>query len=111
LKEGEPIPIKKEGEAVEYPTNEPLKMECQAFLDSIVTRKQPLTNGRSGLQVLKVLQCAQRSLVLNGQQETLPLENRTESVVRIIEEEVSEVKKAAKMNGNHQNGRKVVDAV
>ncbi len=111
VKEGEPIPIKGEGEIVEYASSEPLKMECQAFLDSISTRNQPLTNGHSGLQVLKVLQCAQRSLVLNGQQETLPIERRTESVVRVIEEEVSEAKAISKKNGNHQNGKKVVEVV
>lgn len=108
VKEGEPIPIKGDGEVVKYASNEPLKMECQAFLDSISTRKQPLTNGHSGLQVLKVLQSAQRSLVLNGQQETLPLDHRSESVVRIIEEEVNDSNAVAKKNGN---GRKVVETV
>ena len=108
VKEGEPIPIKGVGETVDYPADEPLKIECQAFLDSIETRNQPLTNGHSGLQVLKVLQCAQRSLVLNGQQETLPIDRRTESVIRIIEENVTDATKVAKKNANHQNGRKAV---
>lgn len=46
---------------------EPLKAECQHFLDSITTRTQPRTDGLEGLRVLKVLQSCQRSLEMNGQ--------------------------------------------
>ena len=86
-------------------------MECQAFLDAIITRNQPLTNGHSGLQVLKVLQAAQRSLVLNGQQETLPVEVRTENVIRIVNGDLHEVANIPGNNGNHENGRKAVKVV
>jgi len=68
---GEPIPIKSKGEVVTYGTEEPLRRECQAFLQAIASRTPPLTDGRSGLDVLRVLHAAQRSLILNGQQETL----------------------------------------
>ncbi|MDM8527686.1 Gfo/Idh/MocA family oxidoreductase [Anaerolineales bacterium HSG24] len=61
-----PIPVRGEGENIEYPTAEPLRAECQAFLDAIATRKQPLTDGKSALQVLQLLQAAQRSLITNG---------------------------------------------
>ncbi len=40
----------------------------------IVPRRPPLTDGPSGLRVLKVLQGAQRSLVMNGEPVTLPME-------------------------------------
>ncbi|NCO38768.1 MAG: oxidoreductase [Armatimonadetes bacterium CG_4_10_14_3_um_filter_66_18] len=71
---GEPIPVKGAGEEVPYPSDEPLKCECQAFLDAIATREAPPTDGDSGLRVLRLLQAAQRSLVMNGEPVTLPSE-------------------------------------
>lgn len=71
--EGEPIPVKKEGTAIPFPAHEPLRQECQAFLDAIASRQAPLTDGVSGLRVLRVIQAAQRSLVMNGEPVALPL--------------------------------------
>jgi predicted dehydrogenase len=45
---------------------EPLRLECQHFLECIRERKQPLSDGRDGLRVLRVLDAAQRSLRNNG---------------------------------------------
>ena len=45
---------------------EPLKVECQHFIDSIKNGTRPITDGRNGLQVLKVLAAAQKSLDKNG---------------------------------------------
>jgi predicted dehydrogenase len=73
LKEGQPVPIKGKGESVPFSLDEPLRIECQAFLASIATRKSPLTDGESGLRVLRVLQAAQRSLVMNGEPVQLPI--------------------------------------
>jgi predicted dehydrogenase len=78
VQEGQPVPIKGEGEHVEFSADEPLLLECRAFLDSIETRRAPLTDGVSGLRVLQVLQAAQRSLVMNGEPLTLPLANFSE---------------------------------
>jgi predicted dehydrogenase len=75
LREGEPIPVKGDaGESEPFPQDEPLRRECQAFLQAIETRQPPLTDGPSGLRVLKVLQAAQRSLVMNGEPVSLPME-------------------------------------
>ena len=63
---GEPIPVRGRGETVDFESDEPLRLECQAFLDAIVTRRPPLTDGCSGLRVLSVLEAAQRSMVLKG---------------------------------------------
>ena len=63
---GEPVPVKGEGVEVEFANDEPLRMECQEFCNSIRTRETPLTDGVSGLHTLRVLQAAQRSLVTNG---------------------------------------------
>lgn len=45
---------------------EPLKMECQHFLDCIRDGKTPLTNGRRGLELVKILEAASASLKVNG---------------------------------------------
>lgn len=73
VQEGEPVPIKGDGESVEFGTDEPLLVECRAFLEAIETRRTPLTDGASGLRVLQVLETAQRSLVRDGDSLTLPL--------------------------------------
>ena len=45
---------------------EPLRVETNHFLDSIIERRQPLTNGEHGLQVVRLLEAAQKSLKNNG---------------------------------------------
>jgi predicted dehydrogenase len=45
---------------------EPLKVECQHFLDCIRHGKTPLTNGRSGVELVKILEAASASLQVNG---------------------------------------------
>jgi predicted dehydrogenase len=74
LKDGEPVSFRREGTRLEYPSHEPLRRECEAFLESIRTRTPPLTDGQSALRVLRVLQAAQRSLIAEGQPVVLPLE-------------------------------------
>jgi predicted dehydrogenase len=74
VREGEPLPVKGNGEDVYFDKDEPLRLECEAFLSAIAMRKPPLTDGHSGLRVLKVLQAAQRSLVMNGEPVSLPME-------------------------------------
>ena len=45
---------------------EPLTIECRHFLECVRTRQQPLTDGRNGLRVLRVLDAAQASLGAGG---------------------------------------------
>ncbi|PIQ89608.1 MAG: hypothetical protein COV72_01985 [Candidatus Omnitrophica bacterium CG11_big_fil_rev_8_21_14_0_20_42_13] len=45
---------------------EPLKFECQHFIDCIMYKKAPFTDGENGLAVLRVLTAAQESLEKNG---------------------------------------------
>ncbi|MFN2222135.1 MAG: Gfo/Idh/MocA family oxidoreductase [Chloroflexota bacterium] len=45
---------------------EPLRAECQHFLECIVEGKQPLSDGYSGLRVVKILEAAQASLEDHG---------------------------------------------
>jgi predicted dehydrogenase len=45
---------------------EPLRLECQHFLECVRQHKPPLSDGKDGLRVLRVLDAAQRSLRNNG---------------------------------------------
>jgi len=45
---------------------EPLKVECQHFLDCIRNGSTPLTNGRRGLELVRILEATSASLKLNG---------------------------------------------
>ncbi len=63
---GEPVSIRGEGLLVPFDATEPLRLECAAFLESVHTRRPPLTDGPSGLRVLSVLEAAQRSLEQQG---------------------------------------------
>jgi predicted dehydrogenase len=45
---------------------EPLKAECQHFLECIKTGQTPLTSGARGLEVVRVLEACSVSLKLNG---------------------------------------------
>jgi predicted dehydrogenase len=61
-----PILQKEDAEFVEHANTEPLREECNHFLDCIQSRKQPLTNAQSGIDVLKVLHACQQSIEQNG---------------------------------------------
>jgi predicted dehydrogenase len=45
---------------------EPLKTECQHFLDCIRTGKKPLTSGERGLELVRILEASSASLRQNG---------------------------------------------
>lgn len=66
-KERMPVPHRGEQEVIPVPNDEPLKLECQNFIESIRTRTQPKTDGRKGLQVLELLSQCERSLKEHGQ--------------------------------------------
>ena len=61
-----PVPRQKQPEPVKIPSDEPLRIECQDFIDCIQSRKRPKVDGHKGLQVLRVLSYCQRSLKENG---------------------------------------------
>lgn len=55
------------GESIAVLEAEPLRAECQHFLDCCRTRQQPRTDAAEGLRVLRVLQAAQHSLEASGE--------------------------------------------
>jgi UDP-2-acetamido-3-amino-2,3-dideoxy-glucuronate N-acetyltransferase len=61
-----PIAQKDGGHVVPLPKVEPLRLECQHFLDCIRLRQQPVTDGENGLKVLQILEACERSLQQNG---------------------------------------------
>lgn len=57
-----PVAHKAEAVRVQVEQEEPLRAECQHFIDCIKTREIPRTDGEEGLRVLRVLNCCQASL-------------------------------------------------
>ena len=49
---------------------EPLRTECEHFIECVKNGKKPLTDGKQGLKIVKILTYAQESLKKNG----LPVE-------------------------------------
>ena len=67
-----PVPAKGEPERVtDIPEQEPLRLECEHFLNCIATGTAPVTDGREGLRVLKVLNASQESIDRHGAQVSL----------------------------------------
>ncbi|MBX3486358.1 MAG: Gfo/Idh/MocA family oxidoreductase [Candidatus Paracaedibacteraceae bacterium] len=60
--DGLPQPEKADVIHIPLEVSEPLKIECQHFIDCIKENKTPRTDGREGLRVLQVLDAAQQSL-------------------------------------------------
>ena len=50
---------------------EPLRAECQHFLECCATRQRPRTDGHEGVRVLQVLKAAQHSLLHDGDAATV----------------------------------------
>ena len=61
-----PVPRKEDAEPVPVAGAEPLRAECQHFLECIETRQRPRTDGTNGLRVLEILDGCQRSLERSG---------------------------------------------
>jgi UDP-2-acetamido-3-amino-2,3-dideoxy-glucuronate N-acetyltransferase len=63
-KEGKiPVAQKAEYEVVHINKAEPLKEELSHFIECVLQRKRPLTDGFEGLRVLKILELAEQSLM------------------------------------------------
>lgn len=74
-----PVPRKQEATAVEFTMAEPLKLECQHFMDCLKSRSRPRTDGRSGLRVIQILDACQKSL--QGQGENVSLADGTSFLI------------------------------
>jgi len=71
LNESQPV-LKQNGyEQVHLPEDEPLRNECEHFLECIRSRREPLTDSSSGIGVLRILESCQRSLKQDGKLVTI----------------------------------------
>lgn len=66
LNNRQPVLQKGKAEGVPLSAAEPLRIQCEHFLDCVRHRKQPRTDAENGLRVLRVLEACQISLELNG---------------------------------------------
>jgi UDP-2-acetamido-3-amino-2,3-dideoxy-glucuronate N-acetyltransferase len=57
-----PTAVKANGEIVDLEGREPLRAECQHFLECVESRTTPVSSGAEGLRVLRVLDACQRAL-------------------------------------------------
>jgi UDP-2-acetamido-3-amino-2,3-dideoxy-glucuronate N-acetyltransferase len=64
--DGRPVARKNGGVPEPIPSFEPLRRQSEVFLESIARSAKPITDGYSGLRVLRVLDAAERSLRLGG---------------------------------------------
>ena len=61
-----PNACRDEGQVISLPNIEPLRHECEHFIESIVTRVRPRTDANEGLRVLRVLDACEKSLRSQG---------------------------------------------
>lgn len=68
------VPVANKADAcpVELEASEPLRGECEHFLDCVAARRQPRTDGEEGLRVLSVLQRCQDALEKEAHREAKP---------------------------------------
>ncbi len=66
-----PVPHRAEADPVALEPAEPLRAECQHFLDCVATGDRPRTDGEEGLRVLRVL--ARASAALRGERAPAPV--------------------------------------
>ncbi len=102
-----PVPAKAEPEHLDIPEEEPLRLECEHFLQCIATGQTPRTDGHEGLRVLRVLNASQRSLDENGKRICLTeITNRQKAVKR---EELSATSCESKVKGTYIHPTAIVD--
>jgi UDP-2-acetamido-3-amino-2,3-dideoxy-glucuronate N-acetyltransferase len=58
-----PTAVKANGEVVPLADCEPLRAECRHFINSVESRRAPVSDGAEGLRVLQVLDACQRALI------------------------------------------------
>ena len=66
-----PVAKKSLGVLINVPEAEPLRAECEHFLECCAAKAPPRTDGAEGLRVLQVLQAAQQSMERHGERVSL----------------------------------------
>jgi predicted dehydrogenase len=85
--------------------DEPLKLECQHFLDCIRGECAPITGGQFGLEVVRILEAAGDSLKLQGSAVPLPDSTQKTNGALVTNGHSNGNGKVSKENGHgHANG-------
>jgi UDP-2-acetamido-3-amino-2,3-dideoxy-glucuronate N-acetyltransferase len=71
-----PVAQKEEGRVVPIPPTEPLRLECEHFLECVKTRREARTDGESAVKVLQIIEACERSLRARGT--PVPLDRTTD---------------------------------
>lgn len=66
LENGESVIVRAEAQGIKIQSAEPLKSECEHFVDCIKARSIPRTDGTEGVRVLEVLNAASESMAKGG---------------------------------------------
>jgi UDP-2-acetamido-3-amino-2,3-dideoxy-glucuronate N-acetyltransferase len=66
FEDGRPVTTPSDPIPMPFTPFEPLKAEAMAFIESIATRRPPVTDAREGLDVLRVIEAAQKSMDNDG---------------------------------------------
>jgi predicted dehydrogenase len=85
------------------PQTEALALGAKEFIDSINQNRQPLTSGKDGLDVVRILEAAEKSLKNNGLLVELPTSN-----LKPVVKTESDIKDLSKKNGKKRNYGKVI---
>ena len=85
--------------------DEPLKLECQHFIDCIRGDATPITGGRAGLEVVRILEASSDSLKQQGQAVSL-----TKSSTKHGGSNKGTGQNGSAVNGNGQSGEGTVPA-
>ncbi|MEN6374491.1 MAG: Gfo/Idh/MocA family oxidoreductase [Smithella sp.] len=97
-----PIPTREIPEKVFISYAEPLKVECEHFLNCLLNKQPALTNGEEGMRVLKVLNASERSLNENG----LRMNLNKEKVLTSIVKEAGNIHPTAEIDDNVEIGER-----
>ncbi|MHA1381799.1 MAG: Gfo/Idh/MocA family oxidoreductase [Candidatus Helarchaeota archaeon] len=71
-----PTPHPEDIKIIDIDKKEALKSECEHFIECLTLRRQPKTDGKNGLRVLKILEACQNSLGTNGKPYQLMTEKK-----------------------------------
>ncbi len=71
-----PVAVKDGGEVLPLDNSEPLKNECEHFVNCVRNRTIPRTDGKNGVEVLQTLEACEQSLRRSGE----PIKVHTESL-------------------------------
>jgi UDP-2-acetamido-3-amino-2,3-dideoxy-glucuronate N-acetyltransferase len=75
-----PVAHQAEAEIVPLAGDEPLRIECQHFLDCVQGRRKPWTDGESAVRVLRILEACEKSLQASAEPVVLKIGSPTYSI-------------------------------